>query len=426
MKKINRISIGVGLSLLIGVFLPLAIPAQNALATFPKLVNQEIIFTAASRTTANNGTGTYSSNIITINPNGTGRAALTDHQTPDEAAVLNPVWSPDGSKIAYVCLDTLPVGALCIMNADGSNSHQIASSVAKGINEEVYLAWSPDGTEIAVLNNSEGLTIYKADDSGSRTIDISTIAGPSYIASAATMNSRVAWSSDNTLAVSVRLVNAADSSSAGVGIFTIKPDGSQATEIMRDLSVSVPYIALSWSPDSTKILTNGGPAPSGFYYDTLVAYDRSGNVLRTYNTRSMGQYNIDAVWSPDGKQIAFTAMNDSLTVPGPYNDGYQTGSKAGEQVLYVMDATSGVSSANPIALVTTSVTGHGRSIDWRGTNQVQPPVTGGGGKAQNTPLAPDTGIAPAIGATEYLHGVGLGVSVVIIFGAVVGLHRKNR
>jgi len=75
--------------------------------------------------------------IATINVDGTG---LTQLFGP--AFALNPAFSPDGSKIAFFG----PTGALWLMEADGSDPHQIA---AGGLAGHGRPSFSPDGTRIA-------------------------------------------------------------------------------------------------------------------------------------------------------------------------------------------------------------------------------------------------------------------------------------
>jgi Tol biopolymer transport system component len=54
----------------------------------------------------------------------------------DDLGGGNPVWSPDGTRIAFEC-----VGGICVVNGDGSDPRNLAN----GGNP----VWSPDGTKIA-------------------------------------------------------------------------------------------------------------------------------------------------------------------------------------------------------------------------------------------------------------------------------------
>jgi Tol biopolymer transport system component len=96
-----------------------------------------------------NRTGT--SQVYLMNADGTGQTQLTfDPQPKDQVSD----WSPDGSKIAYLA-DTHGIsdvvnpswGDICVMNADGSDQHQITH------NATYYgTAWSPDGSRIATMD----------------------------------------------------------------------------------------------------------------------------------------------------------------------------------------------------------------------------------------------------------------------------------
>ncbi len=97
--------------------LALAPTAPPAEATFPGY-NGKLVFTNVSPP---------GEKIVLINPNGSAREELTGGAARDDGAV----WSPDGSKIAF----SRGVGPahIWIMNADGSDAHQISADDSDGV-----------------------------------------------------------------------------------------------------------------------------------------------------------------------------------------------------------------------------------------------------------------------------------------------------
>jgi len=78
-----------------------------------------------------------------MNADGTNPVRLTN----DAASDVNPAWSPDGSKIAFVTdRDNTRDGhaEIYVMNADGTNPVRLAGGLGA-----VQPAWSPDGSKIA-------------------------------------------------------------------------------------------------------------------------------------------------------------------------------------------------------------------------------------------------------------------------------------
>ena len=83
-------------------------------------------------------------NIYTVNTDGTGLVRLTsDVDVANSAAT----WSPDGDRIAFISGMT----AIDVMNADGSNRHEIVkvSHFIGGI------TWSPDGSKLLFPQNGD-------------------------------------------------------------------------------------------------------------------------------------------------------------------------------------------------------------------------------------------------------------------------------
>jgi PKD repeat protein len=80
---------------------------------------------------------TGNDDICAINSDGTGFVRLTT----DSASESDPTWSPDSQSIAFVTTQYPSGGA--VMNADGSDVRQLT------LGGDTDLAWSPDGAQIA-------------------------------------------------------------------------------------------------------------------------------------------------------------------------------------------------------------------------------------------------------------------------------------
>jgi hypothetical protein len=111
-----------------------------------------------------------SQDIYVMNADGSGRVNLTNNFPVEERG---PSWSPDGTRIAYMCRvgdPPLPGGTptfeICVMNADGSDPRRLTfNNLPDGTP-----SWSPDGTQIvfnrAVPPPNQQLHIMNADGSG--------------------------------------------------------------------------------------------------------------------------------------------------------------------------------------------------------------------------------------------------------------------
>jgi Tol biopolymer transport system component len=89
--------------------------------------------------------------IWSMNPDGSSPTRLTDDKArtdrlPSFSPVYdaNPVWSPDGTKIAFISNRDY-LFSLYVMNADGNNARLVTDKLL----EPWEPAWSPDGGKIA-------------------------------------------------------------------------------------------------------------------------------------------------------------------------------------------------------------------------------------------------------------------------------------
>jgi Tol biopolymer transport system component len=106
--------------------------------------------------------------IWVMNADGTNRQRLTDNSLGLEER--SPDWSPDGSKILYLCrLSPGTPFEICVMNPDGTG-HEVLTNNAV---PDLTSSWSPDGTRIAFQRGIGGqqqiyVMNYAADENGSR------------------------------------------------------------------------------------------------------------------------------------------------------------------------------------------------------------------------------------------------------------------
>jgi TolB protein len=80
--------------------------------------------------------------LVIVNSDGTGRRSIATQG-------IQPVWSPDGSQIAFTRPNDARFGRgdLYIIGADGSNERPLTASA--GLIDNATPAWSPDGQWIA-------------------------------------------------------------------------------------------------------------------------------------------------------------------------------------------------------------------------------------------------------------------------------------
>ena len=128
--------------------------------------------------------GSY--DIWTMSSNdGSSPVALTNTLSTQQALYIReqyPAWSPDGSTIAYARMDSNQINDLgkfdiWLMSANGAGPHQ---AVGSSTSKDIQPTWSPDGAKIAFVSDraNSGNEIWVMDADGSDPVNLTKTAGP--------------------------------------------------------------------------------------------------------------------------------------------------------------------------------------------------------------------------------------------------------
>ena len=243
------------------------------------------------------GGGEGGSRIDAVAPDGSGRRVV--FSTDDGSHRSRISFSPDGSRIAY---DNYVVGRTGIgtANLDGSGAVRLTD----GMNDS-WPSWSPDGTQIlfssTVYDPSIGrceagfphefdcpTDIYVMDADGSNVVRLTTDPADEFMPM---------WSPDGTTIAFVR--NTEKASVSRPAIFTMRPDGSDVRQVSSGDGGSDWWP--SWSPDGSRLAF--AAIRNEDWGIWTVNADGSDEQMIFGGTGA--GYVDNPVWSPEGNLIAF-------------------------------------------------------------------------------------------------------------------------
>jgi Tol biopolymer transport system component len=220
-------------------------------------------------------------------------------QTP--ANEVLPVWSPNGTEIAFLSfqadLESLDAdaspGQIKIMKADGSGVRELTAPEP----QTGAMTWSPDGKRIAFAAHGS-IDVMRTD--GSQRRRLADVQGDADWPS---------WSPDgNHILVT-------SSGSGSEQLSRIRADGSSPKRLAQKGSEG------AWSPDGRGIAfassRDGDPnAPDPVDWNEEIYVTPPDGSHATRITRIPGNDHWPPAWSPDGKHIAFTSdgCNDNWEI----------------------------------------------------------------------------------------------------------------
>jgi len=238
------------------------------------------------------------SEIYVMDANGSNQTNLTNTPGRNDA---QPDWSPVGDKLTF--------GAgvdVYTMNADGSNQ----TLLFHGSSLPNWPSWSPDGTKIAFRDGPNRVSFINAD--GTNPIS------PSYPNVNYTLGgAKLSWSPNSQ---SVTGFVQFDNSTPGVtdiGIFAV--DGSYSINLTesQDSYREYPY----WSPDGTRI-SAVATFDDSFTTSSLLIMNADGSDKHYYDFSSQGVPLVEdeaGQWSPDGKMILMKGYGEEWSNENLYS-----------------------------------------------------------------------------------------------------------
>jgi Tol biopolymer transport system component len=269
---------------------------------------------------------------------GSGALELTGCQPTVVCEIRDPLWSPDGRRIAF--LRGRPFSrsrasdlALYVIGFDGRNERRLAECGAPdggcGWQYGSRLSWSPDGSHIAFTRGGI-LSIVDVESGRVRgltrcpqpqCIDVSPDWSPDQTAIAFT---RMTFDGDALYRVTVNGGRVTQLAPDGLdpawapdgrrilvgtsgGILSVAADGSQATLIAPGLRAEGPGVP-SWSPDGSRVLYFATPAePGGYRAEVWTVKPDGADKKRLYRGTCCISTWSKPVWSADGTRVALSA-----------------------------------------------------------------------------------------------------------------------
>jgi Tol biopolymer transport system component len=229
------------------------------------------------------------SRLFFINADGSGQRDMTR----EWGFSPNPIWSPDGRRIAFEKVGQAQRSDIYVMNADGTGVRRLTRN-----EESIWPIWSPDGRRIAFLRvhmrRVRPRPARKSPFVWTFEVWVMNADGSNQRRLARGMPS--AWSPDGRI---IAFTRPAWISPHKPGMYLVNADGTG----QRRLN-TLSFGSAVWSPNGQRILfTRARPETAKANDIYVINADGSGQ-------RKLTERGHDPRWSPDGTKISFVTNRD--------------------------------------------------------------------------------------------------------------------
>lgn len=254
--------------------------------------------------------------VFVMNADGTGRRQITATSVAEQ----QPAWSPDGSRITYASssfdVDGQTDLEIWAINADGSGRTPLTSNTFP----DTQPAWSPQGDKIAFVSARTGETdrnVYVMDADGSNQVSV-TPNSPSGCSPNCYQghDDGPAWSPDGSKIAYVHGYGPPENPFAGGGvpnIWVMDPNGNNKTNVSDSSSLSSTMPA--WSPQGDKVAFVGNVTNNDIY-----TMNSDGSNQAPIDTNSANDLNPDWQPNPPACDITGTSGNDTALSGTPADE----------------------------------------------------------------------------------------------------------
>ncbi len=233
------------------------------------------------------------STVVRITVGADNKATEAVQLTADvKADSAQPVWSPDGTQIAFQSKREGGDWQVFIMDADGNRKRRISD----GKNAALQPAWSPDGKSIAYMQGA-------AAQDQPKELYIAPLSGgaPKEITSLGKSLNRPIWSPDGK---SIALYEYLDS--RNLPIMIMNPDGTG----LRTLVQGGAIVGARFSPSGDKLLYSEISTSTSASGTDIFTISPSGGTPTNLTPNSAEDY--QPAWSPDGSYIAWSGRQGGV------------------------------------------------------------------------------------------------------------------